>query len=181
MESLQAGVRALWRGVASAAPGADAQAPSWRDAAAFGLFFQRGRGASPATLWCVPTALPSGGVLGGNQCRASLLHKQHKQHKGGFFLPASKSGTSAVRPSASTKIDAVFTQLASHPVPSTLCSGRSHRVDVLRAAPPARSRGWRQPRRMRDELLWRDATSQSTPPSQMAATLLLELDTTSET
>ena len=54
---------------------------------------------------------------------------------GGFFLPSKKSGTSAVRPSASTKIDAVFTQLASHPVPSTLCSGRSHRVDVLTAAP----------------------------------------------
>ena len=32
---------------------------------------------------------------------------------GGFFLPSNKSGTSAVRPSASTKIDAVFTQLAS--------------------------------------------------------------------
>ena len=101
--------------------------------------------------------------------------------KGGFFLPSNKSGSSAVRPSAPTKIDAVFTQLASHPVPSTLCSGRSHRVDVLTAAPPARSRGWRQPRRMRDELLWRDATSQSTPPSQVAATLLLELDTSSET
>ena len=87
-----------------------------------------------------------------------------------------------MRPSAPTKIDAVFAQLASHPVPSTLCSGRSHRVDVLTAAPPARSREWRQPRRMRDELLWRDATtSQSTPPSQVAATLLLELDTTSET
>ena len=87
-----------------------------------------------------------------------------------------------MRPSAPTKIDAVFAQLASHPVPSTLCSGRSHRVDVLTAAPPAKSRGWRQPRRMRDELLWRDATtSQSTPPSQVAATLLLELDTTSET
>ena len=86
-----------------------------------------------------------------------------------------------MRPSASTKIDAVFAQLASHPVPSTLCSGRSHGVDVLTAAPPAKSRGWRQPRRMRDELLWRDATSQSTPPSQVAATLLLELDTSSET
>ena len=31
-----------------------------------------------------------------------------------FSLPANKSGTSAVRPSASTKIDAVFTQLTSH-------------------------------------------------------------------
>ena len=39
-----------------------------------------------------------------------------------------------MRPSASTKIDAVFAQLASHPVPSTLCSGRSHGVDVLTAA-----------------------------------------------
>ena len=86
-----------------------------------------------------------------------------------------------MRPSASTKIDAVFTQLTSHPVPSTLCSGRSHGVDMLTAAPPAKSRGWRQPRRMRDELLWHDATSQSTPPSQVGATLLWELHTTSKT
>ena len=117
--------------------------------------------------------------------------------EGGRAGASCDPSAAAVRLKAVVELYAVFKEIAGEALGGRKCHSHFEqwlwacRVDlivsgaicapVLTAVPPARSREWRQPRRMRDELLWRDATSQSTPPSQVAATLLLELDTTSET